>query len=113
MRRHSRFGLWACLLAIILLSLLPGDMRPQSPAPGELEHFMAYFGAGLLIAMRYPSPKLRLIFWAATAMLSCILEILQQFVPGRVPEANDSLVSSFGLTIGLLLAAALLDHHRA
>jgi VanZ family protein len=106
-QRYSLYGLWGCLLAIVLLSLLPGHIRPHTGAPGEFEHFIAYFGAGLFISIRYQLLRLRLIFWAVTAILSFILEILQQFVPGRGSGLYDALASSSGLTVGILLAAAL------
>lgn len=106
-QQSYRYALWSCLLVIVFLSLLPGEIRPQTGAPGELEHFIAYLGAGLFIAARYRSPRLRLIFWAATATLSCILEFLQQFVPGRVPDPYDALASSSGLTLGILIGSVL------
>jgi VanZ family protein len=106
-QRSYRYALWSCLIVIVILSLLPGEIRPQTGAPGELEHFIAYLGAGLFIAARYRLPRLRLISWAATATLSCILEFLQQFVPGRVPDPYDALASSSGLTLGILTGSVL------
>ena len=106
-------ALWGSLAAIVILSLVPGDARPHTGAPGEFEHFVAYLGAGFFIAARYPSPRLRLAFWAATAALSFLLEFFQQFVPGRVPDLNDALASSSGLTLGVVLGGALVGVARS
>jgi VanZ family protein len=101
-------ALWGSLAAIVILSLVPGDARPHTGAPGEFEHFIAYLAAGFLIVARYPSLRLRLGFWAATAALSFLLEFFQQFVPGRMPDQFDALASSSGLTLGVFLGGALL-----
>lgn len=104
-----KFALWACLIAIVVLSLLPGAARPHTGAPGKIEHFIAYLGTGVFIAGRYGSLRMRLAFWAATATLSFVLEFFQRFVPGRAPDLLDALASSSGLTLGVLLGAALVN----
>jgi VanZ family protein len=108
LHKYSNYALWLSLLVIVILSLLPGDARPHTGAPGKFEHFIAYFGAGLFIAARYQALTARLIFWAGTASLSCILEFLQQFVPGRGPNPFDALASSSGLTVGILIGGAVI-----
>jgi VanZ family protein len=112
-RQHwLRYALWSCVFAIIILSLLPGDARPHTGAPGEFEHFIAYLGTGMFIAARYRSLRGRLGFWAATVALSFVLEFFQQFVPGRVPDLFDALASSSGLTLGVLFGGAFISLTR-
>lgn len=113
-REIYRLALAACLLAIVVLSLVPGELRPQTGAPGEFEHFIAYMGTGLFIAARYRSLRPRLALWAATAALSFALEFIQKFVPGREPDIFDALASSSGLTLGVLLGALIIGaiHRR-
>jgi VanZ family protein len=115
LKRQSwlRYPLWSCLAAIVVLSLLPGDARPHTGAPGELEHFVAYLGTGLFGAARYRSPRGRLTFWVAIMALSFALEAFQQFVPGRVPDVFDALASSSGVTLGVLCGAALIAAVRS
>jgi hypothetical protein len=107
-RELYRFALGSCLAAIIVLSLVPGGMRPHTGAPGEFEHVMAYMGAGLFIAAHCRSLRPRLVLWAATAALSIVLEFVQIFVPGREPDIFDALASSFGLTLGVVLSGLII-----
>ena len=108
-RELYRLALWSCLVAIIVLSLVPGEVRPQTGTPGEFEHFIAYMGTGLFIAARYRSLRPRLALWAATAALSFVLEFMQKFVPGREPDIFDALASSSGLTLGVLLGGLIIS----
>ncbi len=111
--RVARFFVWACVLAIVVLSLVPGSMRPHTPMPGRMEHFVAYAGAGLFLALGYQSARQRMLGWLCLAAGSGLFEILQNFTPDRGPSAYDALASAGGLTVGLLvgaLAAALAFH---
>ncbi|MGB5085400.1 MAG: VanZ family protein [Methylocystis silviterrae] len=108
-RELYRLALGSCLVAIIVLSLVPGEVRPQTGAPGEFEHFIAYMGTGLFVAARYRSLRPRLALWAATAALSFVLEFMQKFVPGREPDIFDALASLSGLTLGVLLGGLIIS----
>lgn len=107
-----KLAIWTCLIAIVTLSLVPGEARPHTGAPGEFEHFIAYLGAGLFIAARYRSFRGRLAFWASFAGLSFALEFFQQFVPGREPDVFDALASSSGVTTGVLMGGVLIGATR-
>ncbi len=104
-----RLALGFCLIAIIVLSLVPGEARPHTGAPGEFEHFIAYMGTGLFIAARYRSLRARLALWAAIGTLSFILEFVQNFVPDREPDVFDALASSSGLTLGIILGGLIIS----
>jgi hypothetical protein len=39
---------WLCILTIAVLSLVPGQARPHTWLPGQVEHFLAYFITALL-----------------------------------------------------------------
>lgn len=101
----SRRTTWACILIIIILSLLPGSERPHTGFAGKWEHVMAYFGAGVIATIGYHLRYQRLIFGALVAILSFILEFLQQFVPDRGPTPLDAIASSSGLILGLLVGS--------
>jgi VanZ family protein len=107
-RACLRLAVWACVIAIVVLSLVPGTARPQTGAPGELEHFAAYFGTGLFISALYRTLVGRLGFWAAIVALSFVLEFIQQFVPGREPDLLDAWASSSGVTLGVFCAGVLI-----
>lgn len=68
-RRFIRYALWSCVAAIIVLSLVPGNARPHTGAPGKIAHFIAYLGTGLFIAAHYRAPRRwqRVFQWARDA----------------------------------------------
>jgi VanZ family protein len=77
-----------------------------------LSNLLGYAPLGLLVAL-----GLRRGGWRAgaafvatvlgTALLSYSCEVLQQFIPGRVPALEDLLMNTAGATAGALLALAL------
>ncbi len=42
----TRILAWTSVLAIVILSVVPGHIRPHAGLPGRFEHFTAYAGAG-------------------------------------------------------------------
>lgn len=104
-QRIARYITWVCVAIIIVLSLLPGDERPHTGLSGKLEHIIAYAGTGVFAAIGYQLIRQRLVFWSALVTLSLLLELLQQYVPGRGPSIFDAVASSSGLTIGLVIGA--------
>lgn len=55
-----RIAAWLALLAIVVLSVVPGPMRPHVLKSDHLEHFIAYFMTACLLAIGYPRPLGRL-----------------------------------------------------
>lgn len=98
-----------CIVAIAILSLLPGQSRPHTGLPGQAEHFIAYAGTGFFLAVGYYDSRQRLFGWLALVVASGVFEVLQNFVPGRSPSVFDALASSSGLTLGLLTALIILQ----
>lgn len=103
---------WISLLAIALLSLVPGDLRPHTLLPGQAEHFIAYAGAGFLLALGYRSSRERWAGWLGMTGASIVFEFLQSFSPGRSPRVVDALASIAGLSLGLVLGAWALRNRR-
>ncbi len=106
-RRFARSAAFACVAAIAFLSLVPGAERPHTGLPGRAEHFIAYAGTGVFVALGYISWRYRRIAWLGLAAASCLFELLQNFVPGRSPSLFDALASSGGLTCGMAVGALL------
>ncbi|WP_156898146.1 VanZ family protein [Methylocapsa acidiphila] len=93
------------MLAITILSLLPGSLRPHTNLPGKMEHALAYALTGALLFFGYVTPRERLILWCGLAAGSAIFELLQNFAPGRSPALTDSLASIAGLTFDFAVGA--------
>jgi VanZ family protein len=100
----SRAGFWICVVIIIVLSVLPGSLRPHTMASGHVEHFIAYAGTGFLFA---PSsgPRARIAAAIGLAALSGALELVQLKIPGRTAEFSGFFASSIGAWLGLLAGA--------
>jgi hypothetical protein len=95
----------AGIAAITVLSLLPGSERPHTSLSGQAEHFIAYACTGFALGLGYLGLRERLIFWVTLATASGVFEILQRWIPGRSCEIVDAVVSTLGLSTGLILGA--------
>jgi VanZ family protein len=91
---------WLALLTIIVLSVVPGRMRPTVMANDYAEHFAAYFIAGSLFAVGNQLPMLS--SGVLLAICAGSLEFLQLGIPGRTASASDFAASTIGAWIGLL-----------
>lgn len=104
--KPARVAAWALACAVILLSVVPPDLRPVTPLPHDVEHFGIFWGTGFAFALAYPHrnvllPTLLVSFAAA-------VELAQLFVPGRHARLSDFVVDALGVCIGLL-AVLLMD----
>jgi hypothetical protein len=98
-----RFAGYAAVGLIGVLSVIPAALRPDTGAPGKLEHFVAYMGAAALLALGSGSPGER---WQGLWLVpyAGALEIAQIFVPGRHSRFSDFVVSGVGALIGVVAA---------
>ncbi|MBN8995710.1 MAG: VanZ family protein [Rhizobiales bacterium] len=97
--RAGRALIATCVILITALSLIPGSWQERTGLPGPVEHFIAYSGTGFILAVVLP----RRLLWPATALLagySGVMEILQNFSPGRDPAVFDFIISSAGAFFG-------------
>jgi VanZ family protein len=95
------------LVAIAVLSLVPGETRPHVVWPGSLEHVAAYFISALLLSLGFGDAR-----FAVAPLLSIgflltlyggVLEAAQRFVPGRMPTLFDWGASTAGVWLGVAL----------
>ena len=107
-----RIAGWLAVAAIVVLSLLPGQERPHSGAPGELEHLFAYLVAAVVLGIGYPEWKTRGKLTLFLVLLSGMMEICQLWIPGRNSELAGFLGSSAGAILGLISAtmSSVLHH---
>jgi VanZ family protein len=103
MVRSLRVAAWFCVVLLGVLSWLPGEEMVRTGFDGHVEHFTAYLGTMLMIAMAYGAeagvrrPTLLLVVYAG------ILELGQNFSPGRHPAVGDFASSSLGAVVGGLV----------
>ena len=97
-----RAGGWVGTVAIVVLSVLPGDDRPHSGAPGVLEHIVAYLLVAALFTLGYRGAK-RIVLCSLLFILAALLEVVQIWIPGRTAEFIGFAASTSGLFAGFLL----------
>ena len=104
--RIIRIAGYACVLLIGVLSLLPGALRPDTGAPGKLEHLIAYLGTAALLALGRSALHQR---WQALWLIpyAGALELAQLYIPGRHAQFSDFVVSSIGAALGVAIAFAI------
>jgi hypothetical protein len=98
-----RLAGWIGFGLILIISLVPGNERPHTGAPGQMEHFTAY----LMTAAAYGYGCLRLrerLTWLALlSAASALFEVIQLVVPGRTGQVIDWAASSLGACVGTVL----------
>jgi hypothetical protein len=81
----ARVVAWILAIAIVVLSVVPGDLRPET----ELPHYLR--NLGLLASFLF--------------LFAGLVEIAQLFQAGRHARINDFLVDTFALWVGLICVA--------
>lgn len=108
MTTPARIVAWALVCAIILLSIVPPDLRPAASLPHYVEHFGIFWATGFAFALGYCYrnmllPTLLVSFAAA-------IEVAQLFVPGRHARPSDFIVDVLAICIGLFACRHLRLH---
>lgn len=109
----SRILGWIAVVAIVALSLVPGDLRPQVGSSNHIEHFAAYFVAALFLARGYFEIP-RFVFIAISlTVLAAVLEITQLWIPGRMGRVTDFAGGTLGIWVGIASVAIVRRAMRA
>jgi VanZ family protein len=103
---------WLAVLAIIVLSVVPGDMRPHVLTTDHYEHFAAYFITGSLLGIGYSRPKQVLSIAVMLLLCSGTLEIVQLWIPGRTASVGDFIASAIGGWAALILTTCVVRWAR-
>jgi VanZ family protein len=103
----ARIGAWLSVLALAVLSWTPGQYMVRTDVlTGHEEHFLAYLIANAIIAAatRGSTPlRTAILLW----LYAGVLELGQNFVPGRHPAIEDFVVSASGALVGIVLTTVL------
>ena len=108
----TRMGAGLAVLTIIVLSVVPGYMRPDVLGNDLAEHFAAYFITGSLLAVGYLRPVQLLLSGVLLAICGGSLEFVQLWIPGRTASAADFATSTIGAWIGLLVIVVVRRAHE-
>ena len=99
------------LLVVVVSYLALTPVPPPSIDFGwdKLNHVLAFSALGFSASLSCPaSPRLRLLLLFMLFGYSGLIEVFQQFVPGRASEWADLFADSVGIVLGALMAAGLI-----
>lgn len=99
-----RLAGWAAIVAIAVVSLVPGQLRPHVLSANTSEHFLAYLAVGALLAVAYQGHASAILIGLCLMAYAALLEIGQLFVPERGASVVHFAWSSFGAWCGVALA---------
>jgi VanZ family protein len=96
----ARIVAWSLAAAIVVLSVVPPALRPETAAPHNFEHFLIYWTMGLAFGLGF---KRRLGLLAILlSVFTGFVEIAQLLVPGRHARLSDFLVDAVAMWFGLI-----------
>jgi VanZ family protein len=99
----ARSAAWLLAAVIVILSLVPPDLRPETGAPHAVEHLSIYAAAGLAFAIGYDRHEIRLA--TLLVVFAAVVEMSQLLVHGRHARLSDFAVDAAALIAGLVLVA--------
>jgi VanZ family protein len=94
-----QFAAWSLATMIVVLSLVPPELRPETGAPHDFEHFVAYGVTGLFFSLGYARRAAMLAF--ALVIFAACVEISQLLVPGRHARVSDFIVDALAMCFGV------------
>jgi VanZ family protein len=97
-----RFVAWTLAAVIVILSIVPPGLRPETPLPHDLEHAGIFLITGLAFGLAYDCSKVLLASYMIA--FSAAVELVQLFVPGRHARVSDFVVDSAAICSGLIMA---------
>ena len=103
--RIARFTTWALAALIVFLSVVPPDLRPETPAPHALEHIAIFAALGFAAGIGYHRRPMAVAI--ALATFAAFVEVVQLFVPGRHARLSDFAIDALAAIIGLIVAGLL------
>jgi VanZ family protein len=100
----ARIAAWMLATVIVVLSIVPARLRPETELPHALEHFAIFVVTGLAFGIGYERRLGELALWLVG--FDGAVEIAQLFASGRHARFSDFIVDAAATTIGVMCAAA-------
>jgi hypothetical protein len=110
LKAFFRWIAWLLVLAIVVFTLAPIELRPVTAAPASFERFGAFAAVGAAFRLGYP--KHRLYILVLLIGIVGFLEIAQNLVPGRHGRLPDGMVKASGALLGAAFATFVTRHKR-
>jgi hypothetical protein len=101
----ARIAAWILGALIVILSLVPPTLRPETDAPHSVEHFTIFAVTGFAFGLGYK--RRHDLLAILLVMFSGAIEMAQLFVPGRHARLGDFIIDAVAACIGLVMASLL------
>lgn len=106
----ARMIAWILAITVVILSVVPRELRPHTGVPHNLEHFFAYSITGFAFGLGYE--RSRRVLAPILVFFCGSVELIQILVPGRHARLIDFIIDALAVLMGLL-AASVADRMRA
>jgi VanZ family protein len=104
--KTARIAAWCLAATIVILSLVPPSLRPETGTPHILEHFIIYAATGFAFGLGFSRRSHDLL--AIFLVIFCgSIEIAQLFVPRRHARLSDFVIDTIAACIGLVTSLLL------
>lgn len=101
MHRLLRLAIAAvALTAFVAAQLLPASVLPEDPPGTDKQwHAALYFGYALVLWWLLPAPPgvRTLVILVTGLIIGVLMELFQEYVPGRSPDKADAIADMVGL----------------
>lgn len=85
---------------IVILSVVPPNLRPETGTPHAFEHGAIFFLTGTAFALGYD--RRHDVLAVLLVVFAGAVELAQLFVPGRHARLSDFIIDALAITGGLL-----------
>jgi len=106
MASHSR-STWirlcgVAVIGLLVISSLSGPFaQPRTILGWQLEHFLGYFAAAVILFAGWPRP---FVVTGALVLIAGLMEVLQFFTPNRHPNLEAAIWGAGGVVVAVALA---------
>jgi hypothetical protein len=101
--KTARISAWCLAATIVILSLVPPSLRPETGAPHSLEHLTIFVATGFAFGLGYKRGNFLLAI--LLVIFSGAIEIAQLFMPGRHARLSDFIIDTVAACIGLVMSS--------
>jgi VanZ family protein len=106
----ARVSAWLLAAVIVVLSVVPPNLRPETGTPHNFEHFAIFCATGIAFALGY-ARRHRLVLVSLVVFAGAI-ELVQIFIPNRHARLADFIVDAFAVCAGVILCRLLVGGHN-
>ena len=96
--RSWRLAFGLCVLAVLVLALMPTDLPMPSTGWDKSNHLLAFSVMALLGRRAYPGRTVAVL--SSLLAYGVLIEVLQSFTPNRFAEWQDLVADAAGLALG-------------